>query len=326
MSECGDNTLCWFQRGSQCVNAFPWPPVPTCAVALCKDVTVAADSSCTASGTATSIDNGSKCPPEDKCYFLLQHPPPPYRLGSTSVTLSATNLFSPSVGTCSGIVTVVDNGCGTPTPTGMPTFTAILTPTRTPTLTPTRTPTRGPGQLSAQITTNRGCGDSAVFTVGDSIVATLIVGGDSVSQVYVILDEVLPDGGTISIDEGTIYTNRSYTESGTAGLPTGLKTLQLAATAGSASVSAECSFHVRANGPTPTNTPMQTQTPGATPPCVGDCNGSTEVAVNELVTLVSIALGNADASTCSRGIPTGLNVDISLIVRAVTNALAGCSS
>ncbi len=46
--------------------------------------------------------------------------------------------------------------------------------------------------------------------------------------------------------------------------------------------------------------------------------------MNELITLVNIALGNADASACARGIPTGVTVDLSLIVRAVNNALTGC--
>jgi len=50
------------------------------------------------------------------------------------------------------------------------------------------------------------------------------------------------------------------------------------------------------------------------------------VTVTELVTLVNIALGTAEAPTCPRGIPTGLNVDIALVVRAVNNAVTGCLS
>jgi len=62
-------------------------------------------------------------------------------------------------------------------------------------------------------------------------------------------------------------------------------------------------------------------TPG---PCVGDCNGEHQVTVNEIIILVNIALGTADASACANGIPSGREVDITLIVQAVGFALANC--
>ena len=94
--------------------------------------------------------------------------------------------------------------------------------------------------------------------------------------------------------------------------------------------------------PAPTNTPTApptvatTQTPGhvstptptATRPaagCVGSCDGNTEVTVNEIITLVNITLGNADPSACQEGIPPGAEVNITLIVQAVNNALNGCA-
>jgi hypothetical protein len=58
--------------------------------------------------------------------------------------------------------------------------------------------------------------------------------------------------------------------------------------------------------------------------CVGDCDSSGEVTVNELITLVNIALGTADNSACPHGIPAAATVDISLIIQAVNNALNGC--
>ncbi len=63
----------------------------------------------------------------------------------------------------------------------------------------------------------------------------------------------------------------------------------------------------------PTPTPM---------PCIGDCNGDGQVTVDEILTIVNIALGNA--GECSNGIPAGVNVDVSLILQGVTNALSGC--
>lgn len=59
--------------------------------------------------------------------------------------------------------------------------------------------------------------------------------------------------------------------------------------------------------------------------CVGDCDGDGEVMVNELVTMVNIALGNADVSTCLAGDPSGNGeITINELVIAVNNALNGC--
>jgi len=60
-------------------------------------------------------------------------------------------------------------------------------------------------------------------------------------------------------------------------------------------------------------------------PCVGDCNGNGSVTVDEILTLVNIALGNAPVPTCEAG---GANHDneitIDEILTAVNNALNGC--
>jgi uncharacterized delta-60 repeat protein len=63
---------------------------------------------------------------------------------------------------------------------------------------------------------------------------------------------------------------------------------------------------------------------GATPSCPGDCDGSGDVTVNEIIAVVNIALGNAQPSVCPNGIPAGTEIDISLIIQAVNNALTGC--
>jgi hypothetical protein len=57
-------------------------------------------------------------------------------------------------------------------------------------------------------------------------------------------------------------------------------------------------------------------------PCIGDCDHSGEIRVNELVTLMSIGLGDAPPEACP--IPGGATVDIALVVGAVENALSGC--
>ncbi len=59
--------------------------------------------------------------------------------------------------------------------------------------------------------------------------------------------------------------------------------------------------------------------------CVGDCTGTQTVAVNDVITLVNIALGNAQPAACSNGgLPLGGDVNVAVIIQAVKNALNGC--
>ena len=66
--------------------------------------------------------------------------------------------------------------------------------------------------------------------------------------------------------------------------------------------------------------------PGVGPTsCVGDCDGNQMVSVNELVTMVNIALDNEQVSSCMRGDPNGSDdIKIDEILTAVNNALNGC--
>ena len=75
---------------------------------------------------------------------------------------------------------------------------------------------------------------------------------------------------------------------------------------------------------TPTPSPLPTDTPPPVIECVGDCEASGEVTVDEIITLVNIALGNVQASVCPHGVPSGAEVDIALIIQAVNNALNQC--
>lgn len=98
-------------------------------------------------------------------------------------------------------------------------------------------------------------------------------------------------------------------------------------------------FDVALNGlPTGTDTPVPTASPTSTPPpgatttvtpspaasCSGDCNADGQDTIDELVTLVNIALGTTQPSACPSGIPSGSEVNIAFLVRAVLNALNGC--
>ena len=77
--------------------------------------------------------------------------------------------------------------------------------------------------------------------------------------------------------------------------------------------------------PTPTSTVTGTP-PDATSPevCVGDCGGPATVTIDEIITLVNIALGNAQPSVCAHGVPSGTDVSVAVIIQAVNNALTDC--
>lgn len=74
---------------------------------------------------------------------------------------------------------------------------------------------------------------------------------------------------------------------------------------------------------TPSPTPTATATP--TPPCAGDCGHDGQVTVDELVTLVNIALGLAPVHACDAGDADGNGqITINDIMLAVNHALSGC--
>src|SRR5262245_19659334 len=63
----------------------------------------------------------------------------------------------------------------------------------------------------------------------------------------------------------------------------------------------------------------------ALPACVGDCDGSGRIAVNELVSLVRIVLGNASLAECTAGDANGDGeISVEEIVAAVARGLDGC--
>ncbi|HVM98107.1 MAG TPA: SCE4755 family polysaccharide monooxygenase-like protein [Candidatus Acidoferrales bacterium] len=87
--------------------------------------------------------------------------------------------------------------------------------------------------------------------------------------------------------------------------------------------------------PTSTEIPTRTQTALSAPEpsptstllpttCIGDCSGIHMVQIVDLVTLVNIALGDAQAETCPHGVGEEADVTIDLIIQAVNHALNGC--
>lgn len=77
--------------------------------------------------------------------------------------------------------------------------------------------------------------------------------------------------------------------------------------------------------PTETPTPTPTNTPTPTPPCIGDCSRRRHVTVDDILTMVNIALGKGDVSTCDAGDANfDGQISIAEILLAVHNALDGC--
>jgi hypothetical protein len=80
---------------------------------------------------------------------------------------------------------------------------------------------------------------------------------------------------------------------------------------------------------TPATAPTHTVQPNGTPApiCIGDCDGSGGVTIDELVKGVSIALGTTPLSDCPAFDADGSqSVTIDELLRGVGNALNGCAS
>jgi len=68
-----------------------------------------------------------------------------------------------------------------------------------------------------------------------------------------------------------------------------------------------------------------TPTPTSTARCVGACNGGDTVTVDEIVTMVNIALGAAPVDVCSAGDADGNGtITVDEILAAVNNVMGGC--
>lgn len=67
---------------------------------------------------------------------------------------------------------------------------------------------------------------------------------------------------------------------------------------------------------------------GATPPtCVGDCDGSGEVTVDEIVKMVRVALGDAPVAECPAGdADSDGSITVDEVITAVNTALGGCGA
>lgn len=144
---------------------------------------------------------------------------------------------------------------------------------------------------------------TATDTVGKTAVGTLTV------TLAVSTPTHTPTQNTTPIPTGSNTPTASAT-------PTQTPTRTPTFTAGTSTATATST-------PTPTKSATITATPSLA--CVGDCNGNGSVTVDEVLTLVNIALGNTPVTSCRAGDANHDNeITVDEILAAVNHALNGC--
>jgi hypothetical protein len=228
---------------------------------------------------------------------------------------SAPVSLSPATPTASPTTTSTDAPTRTPTPTLTTTHTATptYTPTRTPTPTQTTTHTVTPTYATTRTptltqTTTRTPTPTHTPNATPSSVATPATGTATPT--------ITPTQPSTATSSPTPARTATHTET-----PIGPTATATATSHASPSPTA-----------TPTHTPLPSPppTPTATSPppvCVGDCGGDGLVTVDELLTMVNIALGNAPLAECQAGEANADGqITVDEILTAVNNALNGCPS
>jgi hypothetical protein len=175
-----------------------------------------------------------------------------------------------------------------PTPTATWTATVIPTATRTPSLTPTATATHTPSPTASETPT---------ATAAARLSAT---------PTDTAPPSATPTNVATASETPTVAVTATPTE---VQQPTDTPTLTPSA------VPTE----------TPTSVPATPTATAAPTVCVGDCNGVGTVSIDDLLTMINIALGNAPRSNCAKGDANGDGrITVDEILTAVNNALNGC--
>ena len=217
----------------------------------------------------------------------------------------------------------------TETPTAAPSSTATRTPTASvsPTQTPPLTATR---TGSATVTATRTVSPTVTVSATASPVVTATrTGSATLTATRTVSPTVTVSATASPVATATHTVTATLTATGTAGA-TLTATATVSPTFTATSVASATQTAAATETPTAITTPTNTSTVGPTATgtvviCVGDCDGSQTVTVNEIVLLTDIALGNADPSACPKGVASGEQVDVSVIIQAVNKALDGCA-
>ncbi|MBI3783932.1 MAG: hypothetical protein HY270_11075 [Deltaproteobacteria bacterium] len=209
-------------------------------------------------------------------------------------------------------------GCLCPTPPEIPTATPTQTPTRTATA--TRTPTSAATAAPTGSPTN-----TPLPTLTES---------PSVTPTPVFTDTPLPTLTDLPTLTATPTPSETPTSTSTAtDTPSATETATLTPTATptpsdtptNTSTATDTPSATETSTPTPSATDVPSNTPTVPPSCTGDCGGDSEVTIDELLTVVNIALEIVPPSACPAGDSNGDGqVTIDEILAAVNNALNGC--
>jgi hypothetical protein len=237
--------------------------------------------------------------------------------------------------------TATPTATATPTVTLTPLFQITLTPTRSQTPTPSYTPSRTMTPSATPSETPTGTPvPCPLRELGTNVPqVNLLFSGDhggaaaascgSIARVRT-LRFVAPDDGTYVFDtvgsaSDTLLFVRAECDgaelacSDDAGSPRGPARVELPLSAGTAVVlfvgDPDDVFGV---------TRLNVRRDSDGPTCLGDCGGDARVDISDLVRLVRVALGGDTPQSCTLGIPSGAEVDVALLVRAVNSALTGC--
>ena len=223
----------------------------------------------------------------------------------------------------------------TPTASNSPTWTPSPTNTQTPTQTPSRTPSPSPTAspstpvtpLPTSTTTSTQTPAHTLTTTHSAMptgrptltptIGTTLAADVSAIATAIPVDDInqLPNSGTIRVGEEQMRYNGKQAPAGA-----GLFDTETSPQRG-----ALLNVERGVNGTTPTVHPAGAPVILVAAACIGDCNGSRDVTVDELLSLVNIALNNAPASECLAGDANhDERITIDEILTAVNSALNGC--
>jgi len=170
------------------------------------------------------------------------------------------------------------------------------------------------------------CADTTAGQTVDNFVNLVVYGPKNLPEQGPVQIPVLPASGTLL----TLNMRLAANASGSiplhifSALPGGAATPQFGA---NLSIGDEAACDVTANTSNRSNVSFTdgTVTVGTPVACVGDCDHSGSVAINELIIGVNIALGSAQLSSCTAFDPNNDGmVSINELIMGVNNALNGC--
>lgn len=147
--------------------------------------------------------------------------------------------------------------------------------------------------------------------------------------VYFHLDySVIGAGGAVAVERRAVLDDQtfcSFTSSPTPGNYLTWCTDSWTATVGSHTLRWDLDFNNSVQESNEDNNSVSTTWTSSAVTCSGDCNGDGEVTVNELITMVNVALGTSAASACTAGdANSDGEITVNEIVAGVNRALSGC--